>query len=82
MYDREIWSIMEDKDKNLWTGTMCGAKKLARYGFTTYTEADGTDYQHTNSIFENAAGELFRLTTNRQEHNACAESEAGRANYF
>ncbi len=55
----EIWSIGEDKDKNLWTGTRCGLKKWTRHGFTTYTEADGTGLPIANSIFENAAGELF-----------------------
>ena len=57
--DTEVWSVTEDKDSNLWMGTRCGLKKLARYGFTTYTEADGIGGQIANSIFENAAGELF-----------------------
>jgi ligand-binding sensor domain-containing protein/two-component sensor histidine kinase len=57
--DSDVWSLTEDKDGNLWTGTRCGAKKLARYGFTTYTSADGLDAAFINSIFENAAGELF-----------------------
>jgi ligand-binding sensor domain-containing protein/signal transduction histidine kinase len=57
--DTDVWSLTEDKDGNLWTGTRCGAKKLARYGFTTYTERDGIDVEFINSIFENAAGEIF-----------------------
>ena len=57
--DKEIWTIAEDKDGNLWNGTRCGAKKTARYGFTTYTEADGMGNPNADSIFENAAGELF-----------------------
>lgn len=57
--DMEIWSITEDKDNNLWTGTRCGAQKWARYGFTSYYEADGTGETKTNSIFENDAGDLF-----------------------
>ncbi|HSU24926.1 MAG TPA: two-component regulator propeller domain-containing protein, partial [Pyrinomonadaceae bacterium] len=32
---------------------------MTRYGFTTYTEADGTGDTLANSIFENSAGELF-----------------------
>jgi signal transduction histidine kinase/ligand-binding sensor domain-containing protein len=55
----DVWSLTEDKDGNIWTGTRCGVKKLARYGFTTYTEADGIDPEFMNSIFENAEGELF-----------------------
>lgn len=54
-----ILTLAEDKDGNLWTGSPCGAKKIARYGFTTYTATDGLNDDHVNSIFENSAGELF-----------------------
>ncbi|MGI8494385.1 MAG: ligand-binding sensor domain-containing protein, partial [Pyrinomonadaceae bacterium] len=57
--DHDVWTIVEDKDKNLWTGSRCGAKKWTRYGFTTYSAAEGMDNPRANSIFENAAGELF-----------------------
>ncbi len=57
--DYDIWSITKDKDGNLWSGSRCGAKKWARYGFTSYTEADGTGTPLVNSIFENSQGELF-----------------------
>lgn len=57
--DSEIWALNDDQDGNLWAGTRCGAKKLARYGFTTYDKADGVETPFLNSIFENAAGELF-----------------------
>ncbi len=57
--DMDVWTVIEDKDKNLWTGSQCSAKKWTRYGFTTYTEADGTGNTQANSIFENSAGELF-----------------------
>lgn len=57
--DQNIWSITEDNDKNLWVGSQCGLKKWGRYGFTSYTEADGTGYPIVNSIFENTSGELF-----------------------
>jgi ligand-binding sensor domain-containing protein/two-component sensor histidine kinase len=57
--DSDIWTITKDKDGNLWTGSRCGTKKWARYGFTTYTEADGMDIAAANSIFENRDGELF-----------------------
>ncbi len=54
-----VWTIAEDKDKNLWVGSRCGTKKWARYGFTSYFEEDGLGYKMADSIFENAAGELF-----------------------
>jgi signal transduction histidine kinase/streptogramin lyase len=57
--DWEVWSLTEDKDGNLWTGSRCGAKRLARYGFTTFDEADGLGSNFAKSIFENQAGELF-----------------------
>jgi ligand-binding sensor domain-containing protein/two-component sensor histidine kinase len=55
----DVFVLAEDKDGNLWTGSSCGAKKIARYGFTTYTPADGLDDNPVNAIFENRAGELF-----------------------
>jgi len=55
----DILALAEDKDGNLWTGSPCGAKKIARYGFTTYDKTDGLYYDQANSIFENSSGELF-----------------------
>lgn len=60
-----IAALAEDKDGNLWTGSTCGAKKIARYGFTAYYESDGLDWAKTNSIFENAAGDLFVSTAKK-----------------
>lgn len=57
--DYDIWSVIEDKDGNLWTGSRCGAKKIARYGFTTYTQADGLSDSLVHSIFENRNGDFF-----------------------
>ena len=59
-----VTALAEDQDGNLWTGSACGAKKIARFGFTTYFTTDGLDWNKPNSIFENAAGELF-VTTNK-----------------
>lgn len=55
----DVYTIVEDKDGNLWTGSTCGAKKIARYGFTNYTDADGLDKNQVNAMFENSKGELF-----------------------
>ncbi|HMJ07641.1 MAG TPA: ATP-binding protein, partial [Pyrinomonadaceae bacterium] len=57
--DYDIWAVTKDKDGNLWTGSKCGAKEWKRFGFTSYTEADGTGNPLVNSIFENRDGELF-----------------------
>ena len=58
----DLLSLAEDKDGNLWTGSQCGAKKIVRYGFTTYTSEDGLDSNQINSIFENSKGEFFATT--------------------
>ncbi len=63
----DLLSLAEDKDGNLWTGSACGAKKIARYGFTTYDRRDGLDKDDVNSIFENSAGELFVTTFPKNE---------------
>jgi ligand-binding sensor domain-containing protein/signal transduction histidine kinase len=55
----DVLALAEDKEGNLWTGSQCGAKKIVRYGFTTYNKADGFDNESVNSIFENSKGELF-----------------------
>lgn len=62
---RDYYSITEDRDGNLWAATRCGVTKIARSGFTRYTERDGLDSLSINSIFENQAGELF-VTTNEK----------------
>lgn len=58
----DVLALAEDKDGNLWTGSQCGAKKIVRYGFTTYNSADGLDSKQVNSVFENSAGALFATT--------------------
>lgn len=62
-----LLTLGEDNDGNLWTGSPCGAKKIARYGFTTYKGADGLFFDTVNSIFENSSGELFALAFPQNE---------------
>jgi signal transduction histidine kinase/ligand-binding sensor domain-containing protein len=57
----EMMALAEDRDGNLWTSSTCGAKKIVRYGFTTYKETDGLGDDFVVSIFENSAGELFAI---------------------
>ncbi len=57
--DLDVWSVIEDKNGNLWTGSKCGAKKIARYGFTTFGKTDGLGGESIRAIFENQVGELF-----------------------
>ena len=57
-----VQTLAEDLDGNLWIGTDNGALKLARNGFTTYTEADGLGESRVSSIFESRAGDLSTMT--------------------
>ena len=63
----ETLALGEDKDGNLWTSSPCGTKKIARYGFTTYTAKDGLYYDEANSVFENSTGELFAVAFPKTE---------------
>jgi ligand-binding sensor domain-containing protein/signal transduction histidine kinase len=57
-----VQTMTEDRDGNLWIGTDNGALKLARNGFTTYTEADGLGASRMSSLFESRAGEIGGMT--------------------
>jgi ligand-binding sensor domain-containing protein len=57
-----VQTLAEDRDGNLWIGTDNGAFKLARNGFTTYTEAEGLGESRVSSIFESRAGDLGVMT--------------------
>src|SRR5262249_25615791 len=57
-----VQTLAEDRDGNLWIGTDNGALKLARNGFTTYTDADGLGESRVSSLFESRAGDLGVMT--------------------
>ena len=57
-----VQTLTEDRDGNLWIGTDNGALKLARNGFTTYSEADGLGESRVSSLFESSAGDLIGMT--------------------
>jgi len=58
----KVWSFNEDLYGNLWIGTADGAIRLARNGFTTYTEADGIGFRDIYHIAESNAGEVDLFT--------------------
>src|SRR5215510_1619083 len=66
--DPRVWSLAEDNHGNLWVGTANGAVKVARGGFTTYTEADGLGSRAVCSMMEIRPGELCVYT--RSDHQA------------
>lgn len=54
---KTVGALAEDRDGNLWIGTFgSGAMKMARNGFTTYTETDGVP--SVASLMESRRGEL------------------------
>lgn len=54
--DHNVTSLNEDLGGNLWLGTLGGAMKLARVGFSTYGEPEGI--QTVNALFEDRSGQL------------------------
>jgi ligand-binding sensor domain-containing protein/signal transduction histidine kinase len=57
----QLRCLAEDSDGNLWLGSLDGAMKIARNGFTTFGESDGL-HRGPNAIFENKSGELCVIT--------------------
>jgi signal transduction histidine kinase/ligand-binding sensor domain-containing protein len=66
--DREVWGMAEDRSGDLWLATTCGAVRLRRYGFTTFSREDGLASAQINSIFESAAGDLVVTTNQARRH--------------
>ena len=60
--DARVWSFSEDGFGNLWVGTANGAIRMARGGFTTFTEADGIGFREVYRITETSAGEISLYT--------------------
>lgn len=58
--DKEIDSIAEDRDHNLWIGTSFGGvMRLAANGWTTYETADGLGGASIGVLIEDRAGALI-----------------------
>ena len=62
-------SLAEDRHGNLWIGTAAGgALRLARNGFTSYTEADGLAGTPIRAVLQGPAGELHVVSVNQHIH--------------
>jgi ligand-binding sensor domain-containing protein/signal transduction histidine kinase len=53
----EIENLTEDRDGNIWLGTINGAMKIARNGFQTMNEQDG--HYGITAVFQSGAGDLY-----------------------
>jgi hypothetical protein len=55
-----VWTIIEDKEGNLWFGTDGGVSRLTRErSFTNYTTAEGLAGDDVRSIFQDSSGNLW-----------------------
>jgi len=62
-------SLAEDRFGNVWIGTAGGgALRLARNGFTSYTEADGLAATPIRDVLQGPAGELHVVSVNQRIH--------------
>ena len=62
-------ALAEDREGNIWFGTLAnGALRLARNGFSAYTEADGLADTTIRGVFESRAGDLYVVSSNQRIH--------------
>ena len=62
-------SLAEDRHGNVWIGTAAsGALRLARNGFTSYTEADGLAGTAIRAVLQGPAGDLHAVSVNQHIH--------------
>jgi ligand-binding sensor domain-containing protein/signal transduction histidine kinase len=61
-----IVALADDTEGNLWLGTEAGgAVRIARGGFSGYTEADGLASTRTYAMFHTLSGELCAITSKK-----------------
>jgi signal transduction histidine kinase/ligand-binding sensor domain-containing protein len=64
-----VIALAEDREGNIWFGTLAdGARRLARNGFSAYTEADGLASATIRGVFESRTGDLFVVSNNQRIH--------------
>ena len=64
-----VIALAEDREGNIWFGTLAnGALRLARNGFSAYTEADGLANATIRGVFESRAGDLYAVSSNQRIH--------------
>ncbi len=62
-------SVAEDRDGNVWVGTSAaGASRIARHGFSTFTEADGLGRGNIGELIQDPSGSLYVVTGGQFVH--------------
>ncbi len=62
-------AMAEDREGNLWLGTLAtGALRIARNGFSVYTDDDGLADTSIGTVFEGSDGGLYAVSTNQRIH--------------
>ncbi|HEU5240286.1 MAG TPA: two-component regulator propeller domain-containing protein, partial [Pyrinomonadaceae bacterium] len=71
--DNNVQAIAEDRDGNLWLGTVNGgAMKIARNGFNNFIHTDGLAAGEISSIFSDRAGQICAFLRDRGGHEFIA----------
>jgi ligand-binding sensor domain-containing protein/signal transduction histidine kinase len=67
--DTSVLSLFEDREQNLWVGTLDGLLRLTRSAVRTVSAADGLAEDNVVSVSEDPAGRLWIGTANGQLYN-------------
>jgi len=54
-----VWAITEDRENNIWFGTVDGVSRYDGDGFVIFTTEDGLAHNHVWSILEDREGNLW-----------------------
>jgi ligand-binding sensor domain-containing protein/two-component sensor histidine kinase len=64
--DDVVYTLIEDRDRNLWLGTWSGgACKLSRDMIVSFTRAEGLPDPHLTTVIEDQQGQIYANTNDR-----------------
>jgi ligand-binding sensor domain-containing protein/signal transduction histidine kinase len=64
--DNTVWSVFEDREKNLWIGTQDGLLRLTRSAVHTITSKDGLADDNVATVYDDPRGALWIGTITNQ----------------
>ena len=63
--NNDAWSVIEDRDKNIWLGTKGGGlNEFTSHGVKTYTTKDGLADNQIYAVFQDHTGDIWTGTPN------------------